>query len=50
MVLDVLDNLAGPATRNPYGYQLGSNLTDLYSGSNYRQGLRSISIQTGLRF
>jgi len=44
------DSLAGPATRNPYGFQLGSNLTDLYSGTNYRQGLRSISIQTGLRF
>jgi Carboxypeptidase regulatory-like domain len=49
------DNLSGPATRNPYGYQLGTNLTNIYAkdGSGnyiYRQGLRSISVQTGIRF
>lgn len=49
------DALAGPATNNPYGFQLGQNLNNLYSKDPqgnyiYRQGLRSISVQTGIRF
>jgi hypothetical protein len=41
------DPLAGPATRNPYGYQLGTNLIDVNTG---RMARRSVSIQTGVRF
>jgi hypothetical protein len=49
------DTLGGTATRNPYGYKIGQNLTDLYTKDSagnyvYRQSLRSISIQTGMRF
>lgn len=49
------DPLAGPATRNPYGYQLGGNLTDTYTKDSsgnyiYRQGLREFRLQTGIRF
>lgn len=49
------DNIGGPYTRNPYGYQLGANLSNIYGkdaqgNTIYRNGLRSVSIQTGVRF
>jgi hypothetical protein len=49
------DPLAGPATRNPYGYQLGADLTKIYTKDSngnyiYRQGLREFRLQTGIRF
>ncbi|BDU76530.1 TonB-dependent receptor [Mesoterricola sediminis] len=49
------DTINGAATRNPYGYQLGANLASIYGKDSlgntiYRNGLRSVSIQTGVRF
>ena len=55
------DPFGGPATRNPYGYQLGQNLVNVGTANTsatggtsnpiyYRDGLRTITVQTGLRF
>jgi len=47
------DTLGGTATKNPYGYQLGQNLTTVGTkdaNGVYRYGLRTISVQTGIRF
>lgn len=47
------DALGGTATVNPYGYQMGANLVNATTKDSLgvsRYGLRSVSIQTGIRF
>lgn len=49
------DTLGATPTAHPYGFELGPNLTNLYTKDSngnyiYRNGLRTISIQTGIRF